>query len=176
MKQHAPGAKPLPFIVDALSRLSGGEALDLACGRGRHFGPLSENGFSITGIEKDESHCADLRTQFPNTAIVCLDLEEESLAKRFEYQFDIVVMTFFLWRPLFEDIARVLRPGGHLLLETFHLKNHEVRGKPRRTQLALAPGEAKAIAMAAGLDVQIADEGERGEIYTSRLWATKPSD
>ncbi len=55
-------------------------------------------------------------------------------------QFDVVVVTNYLWRPLFPVILQSLAPGGLLLYETFALGNGSV-GKPSRPDFLLQPAE-----------------------------------
>jgi SAM-dependent methyltransferase len=55
-------------------------------------------------------------------------------------QFDAVVATNYLWRPLFPTLLDSLAPGGVLLYETFATGNETV-GKPSRADFLLRPGE-----------------------------------
>lgn len=55
-------------------------------------------------------------------------------------QFDAVVVTNYLWRPLFERISDSLAPGGILIYETFASGNETV-GKPSRPDFLLQPSE-----------------------------------
>lgn len=55
-------------------------------------------------------------------------------------QFDAVVVTHYLWRPLWPQILASLAPGGILLYETFASGNETV-GKPSRPDFLLQPGE-----------------------------------
>lgn len=55
-------------------------------------------------------------------------------------QFDAVVVTNYLWRPLLPTIVQSLAPAGVLLYETFAEGNASV-GKPSRPDFLLAPGE-----------------------------------
>lgn len=55
-------------------------------------------------------------------------------------QFSAVVVTHYLWRPLFEVIAQSVAPGGVLIYETFSQGNETV-GKPSRPDFLLRPAE-----------------------------------
>jgi SAM-dependent methyltransferase len=55
-------------------------------------------------------------------------------------QFAAVVVTNYLWRPLFPRILEAVAPGGVLLHETFAAGNETV-GKPSRPDFLLRPGE-----------------------------------
>lgn len=55
-------------------------------------------------------------------------------------QFSAVVVTNYLWRPLFPVIVHSLAPGGLLLYETFS-QGHESVGRPSRPDFLLQPAE-----------------------------------
>ena len=55
-------------------------------------------------------------------------------------QFAAVVVTNYLWRPLFPTLLGSLQPGGVLIYETFTQGNETV-GKPSRADFLLRPGE-----------------------------------
>jgi len=55
-------------------------------------------------------------------------------------QFAAVIVTNYLWRPLFPVIAQSLAPGGLLIYETFSEGNETV-GKPSRPDFLLRPAE-----------------------------------
>lgn len=55
-------------------------------------------------------------------------------------QFAAVIVTNYLWRPLFPNLLGSLQPGGVLIYETFTQGNETV-GKPSRADFLLRPGE-----------------------------------
>ncbi|MDB5884936.1 MAG: methyltransferase type 11 [Polaromonas sp.] len=55
-------------------------------------------------------------------------------------QFDAVVVTNYLWRPLLPTLLDSLAPGGVLIYETFTQGNETV-GKPSRPEFLLHTGE-----------------------------------
>jgi len=55
-------------------------------------------------------------------------------------RFDAVVVTHYLWRPLWPALLDSLAPGGVLLYETFAAGNETV-GRPARPDFLLKPGE-----------------------------------
>lgn len=55
-------------------------------------------------------------------------------------QFEAVIVTNYLWRPLFPVIAQSVAPGGLLVYETFSQGNETV-GKPSRPDFLLRPAE-----------------------------------
>jgi SAM-dependent methyltransferase len=113
-----------------------GTVLDLACGGGRHARWFAARGHKVTAVDRDAAALATLQG-------VAQTLESDiengpwPLADR---QFDAVVITNYLWRPLFPRILAAVAPGGVLLHETFAQGNETV-GKPSRPDFLLAPGE-----------------------------------
>jgi SAM-dependent methyltransferase len=128
---------PSPWIV-RWSHLvpAGGSVLDLACGRGRHLRWFAGRGPPVTGVDRDAEALATLAGL---GEAVAADIENGPwpLAGR---QFAAVVVTNYLWRPLFPRILESVAPGGVLLHETFAQGNETV-GKPSRPDFLLAPGE-----------------------------------
>ena len=55
-------------------------------------------------------------------------------------QFDCVVVTHYLWRPLLATLVDSVAPGGVLLYETFAVGN-ETLGRPSRSDFLLTSGE-----------------------------------
>jgi SAM-dependent methyltransferase len=134
----------------------GGTVLDVACGSGRHVLWLSEQGFAVTGIDRDAA------------ALAAVDGEAEWLVADLEgapwplpgRQFDAVVVTNYLWRPLWPALLGALAPGGVLIYETFALGNQRF-GKPSRPDFLLRPGEL--LQVCAGLHVVAYEEGLEAE-------------
>ena len=154
---HGSGA-PSPWLQRWAHLLaSGGSALDLACGGGRHLRWLAGLGLQATGIDRDQaalSASADLAAAGQAT-LVAADVENGPwpLPGR---QFDAVVVTNYLWRPLWPQILASLAPGGVLLYETFADGNQTV-GKPSRPDFLLQPGEL--LTRCAGLHIVAFEEG-----------------
>ena len=72
--------------------------------------------------------------------------------------FDAVVVTNYLWRPLWPQILESLTPGGVLICETFAQGNETV-GRPSRRDFLLAPGELLEVASRGGLRVVAYEDG-----------------
>ena len=115
---------------------AGGTVLDVACGRGRHLRWFAARGHAVTGVDRDAEA---LKTLHGIGETIAADIENGPwpLAAR---QFDAVIVTNYLWRPLFDRIAAALAPSGVLVHETFALGNETV-GKPSRAEFLLQPGE-----------------------------------
>lgn len=110
--------------------------LDLACGQGRHVRWLQAQGHQLTAVDRDGAALASL-TGLADT--FCADIEAGPwpLVGR---EFAAVVVTNYLWRPLWPQILASVAPGGVLLYETF-ARGNEVFGKPSRPDFLLQPNE-----------------------------------
>jgi SAM-dependent methyltransferase len=130
----------------------GGTVLDLACGSGRHLRRLAGQGFRVTGVDRDAQALAPLAGL---AELIVADIEGAPwpLERR---RFDAVVVTNYLWRPLFPRIRAALADDGVLLYETF-ARGHEALGRPTRPDFLLQPGEL--IALAAGLQIVAFEAG-----------------
>ena len=117
-----------------------GTVLDLACGHGRHMRWFAEQGHAVTGVDRSPEA---VQAVSPLGEAVLADIENGPwpLMQGEEVrQFDAVIVTNYLWRPLFERIGQSLAPGGILIYETFALGNETV-GKPSRPDFLLQPAE-----------------------------------
>jgi SAM-dependent methyltransferase len=130
---------------------AGGVALDLACGGGRHTRWLAEAGYHVVAVDRDLGGVQDLRAD-PRVELVELDLEVGAPFPTGDRTFAVVVVTNYLWRPLLDDVARAVAPGGWLLYETFAAGNERF-GHPTNPDVLLRPGELLELAGRHGLHV-----------------------
>ncbi|WP_288379652.1 bifunctional 2-polyprenyl-6-hydroxyphenol methylase/3-demethylubiquinol 3-O-methyltransferase UbiG [uncultured Massilia sp.] len=134
-----------------------GEALDLACGSGRHARFLAAGGMKVVALDRK----AELLAPLAEAGIATLqhDLEAEGAVWPFEAgQFSLIVVSNYLHRPLFADLARSLAPDGVLVYETF-AQGNQVYGKPSNPDFLLAPGELLGLARDGGLQVLAYEDG-----------------
>jgi tellurite methyltransferase len=120
-----------------------GDALDVACGRGRHAFWLAQRGLRTYAIDRDPDVVREVnetasRRVLPVIASV-LDLETDAV--RFAPpEYDVIVVVHYLHRPLFPALIEALRPGGVLVYETF-TRAQASRGHPKNPAFLLEPGE-----------------------------------
>lgn len=143
---------PSPWVTRfaALVRL-GGPVLDVACGGGRHSRLFLARGHAVTGLDRDISH-----TDAPGAELVAADLEDGSPWPLPGRSFAAVVVTNYLWRPLFPSLLAALAEDGVLIYETF-AQGNERFGSPRNPDFLLARGEL--LDRAAGLTVVAYEDG-----------------
>jgi SAM-dependent methyltransferase len=110
---------PMHAVVDALPP---GAALDAACGSGRYSTYLAARGHEVTGVDRSEAMLDLAREKLPDATFRTGDLTALPVA---DQSFDIVVCALALVHlpqvaPAMEEFARVLRPGGHLVVSDVH--------------------------------------------------------
>ena len=118
---------------------AGGRVLDLAAGGGRHTRLLLERGYIVVAADRDTSSLEPAFSGHASCRIVRLDLESGD-AWRLGDGYDGIVVTNYLYRPAFADLAAALAPGGVLIYETFMLGNERF-GKPSNPDFLLRPNE-----------------------------------
>lgn len=121
----------------------GASALDVACGSGRHVRWLAAAGLAVTAIDRDAEALAPLGSV---AEVIVADLEsgDAGLWPLADRQFDLVLVTNYLWRPLWPRLLGAVRPGGLLVYETF-ARGNETVGRPARPDFLLEPGELLAV-------------------------------
>lgn len=116
---------------------AGAPVLDVACGAGRHLRWFAGRGHPVTGIDRVPEAIAAGRA-FGEA--LQADLEDGSPWPLPGRTFGGVVVTNYLWRPLFPALQDSVAPGGALIYETFAIGNETV-GRPARPEFLLAAGE-----------------------------------
>jgi ubiquinone/menaquinone biosynthesis C-methylase UbiE len=121
----------------AAARLSGcpagGTLLDVACGFGRHAVPLAAAGFRVTGVDRSATLLDEARRRVAEDgadadggpALVAADYRELPFDDAsFDAAINLYTSIGFLGdeedTQVLTEIARVLRPGGRLVIETMH--------------------------------------------------------
>ena len=120
-----------------------GDALDLACGLGRHAVWLAEHGFRTTAVDWNaaaiEALTLEATTRGLSISGHVVDLESGANFPPPD-SFDLIVVVHYLHRPLFPALVNALRAGGVLVYETF-TRAQAARGKPTNPAFLLEPGE-----------------------------------
>jgi SAM-dependent methyltransferase len=148
------------------------QVLDLACGCGRHSRFLSQHGHHVLAVDQDVLALASLaNTPFITTQQA--DLENNPWPLQND-QFDAIVVTNYLWRPLWPKLLGSLKPGGLFIYETF-AKGNETVGKPSRDDFLLQHGEL--LQRCAHMHVVAYQDGflSAPDRFIQRIVAVKPS-
>jgi SAM-dependent methyltransferase len=165
-------SRPSPWVVRFASFVTpGGTVLDLACGGGRHGRLFLTKGHRVCFLDRDLSGVADLRGD-DRAELTEADLENGPWPIEADRQFAGIVVTNYLWRPLFPQIAAALAPNGALLYETF-MAGNERFGKPSNPDFLLRPNELFDWCREAGLSIRAFEQGEEGNAVRQRICAVR---
>jgi len=115
--------RPDPWVQAQARWLSGGRALDVACGRGRHALWLARQGYQVDAVDISNEGLRRLANV----------IEAEGLADRMQLiqadlvtwrpkpaSYDLILVTRYFNRDLLASFGDALRPGGMVLYRTFH--------------------------------------------------------
>jgi tellurite methyltransferase len=111
-------AAPNPLLIETAKRLQPGKALDLACGTGRNALWLAEQGWSVTAVDGAPAAIQILRQGAADRGL-SIDARVADLESG-EYPiepstWDLIAISYYLQRDLFEPAKRGLAPGGVIL-------------------------------------------------------------
>jgi ubiquinone/menaquinone biosynthesis C-methylase UbiE len=117
---------PVRAILD---RLPVGAALDAACGTGRHSMYLAGLGHRVTGIDTSAEMLAEARKHLPDSSFHQADVTAAPVP---DNAVDTVVCGLALRHvpdlgAAMAEFARVLRPGGHLVISDQHQLQSYIR-------------------------------------------------
>ena len=151
-----------------------GDALDVACGRGRHALWLAARGLATLAIDQDPKAVSFVdaeaaRRRLPLRAAL-MDLETEPVRIGVA-AYDVIVVVHYLHRPLMPSLRDALRPGGILIYETF-TRAQAQRGKPSNPAFLLEPGELRELV--APLVVVVEREGDYEGKMLASVIARRP--
>lgn len=153
----------------------GGDVLDLACGGGRHARYLASLGYTVDAVDRDQVSLTAL-AQLAGVRPLAADLEDAPWPYG-QRVWDGIVVTRYLYRPLFATLIASLREGGVLIYETFMVGNERF-GRPSNADFLLRPNE---LLTAFGKDLAVV-AFEQGEValpkpaVLQRLCALRASD
>ena len=103
----------------------GGTLLDVPCGFGRHAIPLAEDGFDVTGVDRAAALLEEAKRRGEGPTWVLGDYRELPFADAsFDAAINLYTSLGYLGdeedTAVLAEIARVLKPGGRLVIETMH--------------------------------------------------------
>jgi ubiquinone/menaquinone biosynthesis C-methylase UbiE len=111
-----------PVVQAMIDSIAPGRALDAACGTGRHTKYLAEKGFDTTGIDCSPEMLELARVKVPEARFELGDLTAIPFASG---SFDFALCALALdhtddLRTPVAELARVVRPGGCVIISTLH--------------------------------------------------------
>jgi SAM-dependent methyltransferase len=111
-----------PIVHEILDAQATGTVLDAACGTGRYAAYLAARGHRVIGVDNSPDMLDRARDRVPQGEFLLGDLHQLPLSGD---AVDIVVCGLALAHvaalgPVMAEFARVLRPGGHLVISDAH--------------------------------------------------------
>ncbi|ALG12618.1 class I SAM-dependent methyltransferase [Kibdelosporangium phytohabitans] len=165
---NAAFAIDVPVVKRIVDELPAGTALDAACGTGRYAELLVERGHRVIGVDSSPEMLELARKRLPGS-----EFREGTLHHLPVDEVDLVVCGLALTHnpdltPIFAEFARVLRPGGHLVIADIHPDGvlrgsiptvRGPNGEPHRlVTYRHSMGDYVRAALAAGLTVRHCEE------------------
>jgi len=120
--------EPIKLIMNHALLAPGKQALDIACGMGRHSKYLASLGFKTDALDVS-SVAIEALQNLPKIHAKEVDFDTYTLPRD---TYDLIVCTYFLERRLFPQMIEALKPNGLILLETFihHEENERIPSNP----------------------------------------------
>ncbi|CAA6826446.1 MAG: Tellurite resistance protein TehB [uncultured Sulfurovum sp.] len=128
--------EPISLVVEYATTSKGKQALDIACGMGRHSRYLSNNGFHVDALDISSVAISQLK-DLPYITPQEVDFDTYTLK---DNSYDLIVCTYYLERTLFPQMIAALKAGGILIFETF-LYDEENERAPSNPDFILQKGE-----------------------------------
>lgn len=131
---------PSALLVQHLSRLPKGKALDIATGFGRNGLYLAEQGYEVDGLDRDVEGIGFANAEAKRRSLsytgTAVDLEKEKALSAAGHpgRYDLLLCFYYLDRKLIPRMKEAVRIGGVVVYETFLIDQHERFGKPGRRE------------------------------------------
>ena len=111
-----------PIMHEIFDALPAGNVLDAACGTGRYAEYLAARGHQVVGVDSSPDMLDRARARVPQGEFLLGDLHQLPLP---DDAVDVVVSGLALAHvpalgPVMAEFARVLRPGGHVVISDTH--------------------------------------------------------
>lgn len=149
--EYTPNDNPSALLVEWLSRIPQGRALDIACGLGRNALFLAQQGFAVDAIDISSAGLAIARQKALERGLavnwIQADLDNYNLPSE---NYDLIIVNFYLNRPLAPGLIEAMKPKGILLFQ-----HHLILGDttsagttcraPAGSELRLKTGELKGL-------------------------------
>lgn len=114
-----------PAVLELLGNVRGQRLLDVGCGAGHYTAELLERGAVVVGLDGSERMIEHARNRVGNRATLIRHDLEQPLTFAEDRSFDGALVPLVLHHidareQLLAELARVLRPGGTLVVSTQH--------------------------------------------------------
>ena len=138
-KMISKNIKPSIWVEQVTSKIEhGGTLIDIACGEGRHSTLLCKN-FFVYAVDKNNDYLKNLKN-IPNLQTIYQDLESDKEWDFLNTQFNVVLVTNYLFREKLLDLFKLVKLNGYIIYETFAVGN-EKHGRPTNPNYLLKSKE-----------------------------------
>jgi SAM-dependent methyltransferase len=177
-----------PVVTEILAPLPAGVALDAACGTGRWAAALAGRGHRVVGVDSSPDMLHRAHKRVPDGDFRLGDLHRLPVG---DDEVDLVVCALALTHvpaldPVLAEFARVLRPGGHLVISDMHPETvargsipsvRDADGRPGRlVSHQHRVGDYLRAALSVGLQVRRCAEPRSAAQQSSPNGARPPTD
>lgn len=168
--------QPKDFLVEHAGLLSGGRALDVACGFGGNSLYLAARGYRVDAVDVSEvalrqaQGAARRRGLDERIRLVQADLDRWWVSPG---RYDLIVVFYYLNRDLWPNLVAGLRPGG--LLFQAHRNKRFLEERPDfDPDYLLEVGELQRMARTSDLEIVRYVEGTPDRVHGVQLIARRP--
>lgn len=140
---HMHESQPSEFLVENISLLPKGRALDIAMGKGRNAIYLAGMGYKVDGVDVSVEAVKEARGQ-AQRAGVSINAQVADLEKDYRIEkeaYDLIICFNYLQRSLIPQIKNGLSTGGMVVYETFIIDQARLFGKPSNPDFLLRHNE-----------------------------------
>jgi 2-polyprenyl-3-methyl-5-hydroxy-6-metoxy-1,4-benzoquinol methylase len=141
----------LEFIRKFLSRLPRqSKILDAACGAGRYFSNLLDEGHIVMGIDQSQGMLASAKARYPNVEVEKVGLQEMTFSNVFDGVVCMDAMEHVFpedWPLVLDNFHRALKPQGNLYFTVEIADEREIEAafiKGQQSGLPVVYGEMEA--------------------------------
>ena len=167
--------RPNRLLTNNRDLLTGGRALDVACGFGGNALYLASLGYRVDAVDVSAVALARAQGEAKRRGLQ-INLVQADLARWWlpPSCYDLITVFFYLNRELMPRLARWLRPGGLLFQANRNKRFLDVRPGFDPDYL-LEPGELHRLASGAGLEILHHADSAPDRVHDSQIIARRPA-
>lgn len=142
--EHA-GNEPTPLLQRATENLEPGQALDIACGAGRHAIFLAKHGWKVAAADSSKVGIEILQERAREAGVTIDALVADLECNEFQIgpeAYDLICVFYYLQRNLFPSIRSGVKSGG-TVVAAIHLNDQKPETRPANPAFLLEPGELR---------------------------------
>jgi 2-polyprenyl-3-methyl-5-hydroxy-6-metoxy-1,4-benzoquinol methylase len=127
--------KEVEFMLPYFNLQPGSKVLDIMCGYGRHAIALGEKGIEVTAVDNLSEYIDEIKKTVQERSLQVKAIKADAATYEADEMFDLAIcmgnsLNFFNAEDvehIFKNIAAHLKPGGHLLINTWSLEEIATR-------------------------------------------------